>query len=310
MRLNQLLQPKQHENTVPEFYPEDAFDHVIVDEQYQAGLDTIHEICKKLDTLLSSITNLSITTADERSQVNELIYSIYDAQAALDQFYGSDQFKVADTLPEQKLIAAAINKLVSNRLMYGDAAEKALQMWKTQFASNVGNPSFIYFNKIKSFLDTFDSEFMNSLVGNKSLQRFWSTVINNQLKFLADNAKNVQKTNTALDNALADTIYDAEDFIREYNQRFPVDPNVDEILDTNNAQSINMIDDQWRELYSDTTKHFPAFRAKLDPHYFSIALDPNLIYPDASGNLEKQNSYGEIMKYNLSLQILKVSLYL
>lgn len=283
MRLNQLLQPKQHENTVPEFYPEDAFDHVIVDEQYQAGLDTIHEICKKLDTLLSSITNLSITTADERAQVNELIYSIYDAQAALDQFYGRDQFEVADTLPEQKLIAAAINKLVSNRLMYGDAAEKALQMWKTQFASNVGNPSFVYFNKIKSFLSTFDGEFMNSLVGNKSLQRFWSTIINRQLKFLADNAKSVQKTNTALDTALVDTIYDAEDFIREYNQRFPVDPNVDETLDINNAQSINMIDDQWRELYSDTTKHFPAFRAKLDPHYFSIALDPNLIYPDASG---------------------------
>lgn len=283
MRLNQLLQPKQHENTVPEFYPEDAFDHVIVDEQYQAGLDTIHEICKKLDTILSSITNLSITTADERAQVNELIYSIYDAQAALDQFYGSDQFEVTDTLPEQKLIAAAINKLVNNRLMYGDAAEKALQMWKTQFASNVGIPSFVYFNKIKSFLDTFDGEFMNSLAGNKSLQRFWSTVINRQLKFLADNAKSVQKTNTALDTALSDTIYDAEDFIREYNQRFPVDPNVDEILDINNAQSINMIDDQWRELYSDTTKHFPAFRAKLDPHYFSIALDPNLIYPNASG---------------------------
>lgn len=283
MRLNQLLQPKQHENTVPEFYPEDAFDHVIVDEQYQAGLDTVHEICKKLDTLLSSITNLNITTTDERDQVNELIYSIYDAQTALDQFYGSDQFKVGDTLPEQKLITAAINKLVSNRMMYGDAANKALQMWQTQFASNIGNPSFTYFNKIKSFLATFDGEFMNSLVGNKSLQRFWSTVINNQLKFLADNAKNVQKTNTALDNALTDTIYDAEDFIREYNQRFPVDPNVDDILDTNSAQSINMIDDKWRELYSDTTKHFPAFRAKLDPHYFSIALDPHLIYPDASG---------------------------
>lgn len=283
MRLNQLLQPKQHENTVPEFYQEDAFDHVIVDEQYQAGLDTVHEICKKLDTLLSSITNLNITTADERAQVNELIYSIYDAQTALDQFYGSDQFKVGDTLPEQKLITAAINKLVSNKMMYGDAANKALQMWQTQFASNIGNPSFTYFNKIKSFLATFDGEFMNSLVGNKSLQRFWSTVINNQLKFLADNAKNVQKTNTALDNALTDTIYDAEDFIREYNQRFPVDPNVDDILDTNSAQSINMIDDQWRELYSDTTKHFPAFRAKLDPHYFSIALDPHLIYPDASG---------------------------
>ena len=283
MRLNQLLQPKQHENTVPEFYPEDAFDHVIVDEQYQAGLDTVHEICKKLDTLLSSITNLNITTADERAQVNELIYSIYDAQTALDQFYGSDQFKVGDTLPEQKLITAAINKLVSNKMMYGDAANKALQMWQTQFASNIGNPSFTYFNKIKSFLATFDGEFMNSLVGNKSLQRFWSTVINNQLKFLADNAKNVQKTNTALDNALTDTIYDAEDFIREYNQRFPVDPNIDDILDTNSAQSINMIDDQWRELYSDTTKHFPAFRAKLDPHYFSIALDPHLIYPDASG---------------------------
>lgn len=283
MRLNQLLQPKQHENTVPEFYPEDAFDHVIVDEQYQAGLDTVHEICKKLDTLLSSITNLNITTADERAQVNEFIYSIYDAQTALDQFYGRDQFETNDTLPEQKLIAAAVNKLVNNRMMYGDAAEKALQMWQTQFASNVGNPSFIYFNKIKSFLATFDGEFMNSLVGNKSLQRFWSTVINNQLKFLVDNAKTVQKSNTALDTALTNTIYNAEDFIIEYNQRFPVDPNVDDILDTNSAQSINMIDDQWRELYSDTTKHFPAFRAKLDPHYFSIALDPHLIYPDASG---------------------------
>lgn len=164
MRLNQLLQPKQHKDTVPEFYPEDAFDHVIVDEQYQAGLDTVHEICKKLDTLLSSITNLNITTADERAQVNELIYSIYDAQTALDQFYGSDQFKVDDILPEQKLIAAAINKLVSNRMMYGDAANKALQMWQTQFSSNIGNPSFTYFNKIKSFLATFDGEFMNSLL--------------------------------------------------------------------------------------------------------------------------------------------------
>jgi hypothetical protein len=64
-------------------------------------------------------------------------------------------------------------------MVYGDAANKALQMWQTQFASNIGNPSFTYFNKIKSFLATFDGEFMNSLVGNKSLQRFWSTVINN-----------------------------------------------------------------------------------------------------------------------------------
>lgn len=305
MRLNQLLQPKQHENTVPEFYPEDAFDHVIVDEQYQAGLDTVHEICKKLDTLLSSITNLNITTADERAQVNELIYSIYDAQTALDQFYGRGQFEVGDTLPEQKLITAAINKLVNNRMMYGGAANKALQMWQTQFASNIGDPSFTYFNKIKSFLATFDGEFMNSLVGNKSLQRFWSTVINNQLKFLADNAKNVQKTNTALDNALTDTIYDAEDFIREYNQRFPVDPNVDDILDTNSAQSINMIDDQWRELYSDTTKHFPAFRAKLDPHYFSIALDPHLIYPDASGKSGNAELVWRNNEVQLKLQILK-----
>nr|DAT77514.1 MAG TPA: hypothetical protein [Caudoviricetes sp.] len=52
---------------------------------------------------------------------------------------------------------------------------------------------------------------------------------------MADNAKSVQKTNTALDVALTDTIYDAEDLIREYNQRFPVDPNIDDILDTNNA---------------------------------------------------------------------------
>nr|DAO24220.1 MAG TPA: hypothetical protein [Caudoviricetes sp.] len=39
----------------------------------------MYDICKKLDTLLSSITDLNITTAGERAQVNELIYSIYDA---------------------------------------------------------------------------------------------------------------------------------------------------------------------------------------------------------------------------------------
>ena len=50
----------------------------------------------------------------------------------------------------------------------------------------------IYFNKIRSYLDTFDDDFMNSLVGDRNLQRFWSGIFNNQFKFIVDNAQEVK----------------------------------------------------------------------------------------------------------------------
>lgn len=104
------------------------------------------------------MTDLRVTTAEERAKINELIYAIYDAQTAIDQIYGTKQFEPGVLLSEQKLIALAINKLVSNSLIYGEAANKATQWWSTQFASNLGNVSSTYFNKIRSYLDTFDDD--------------------------------------------------------------------------------------------------------------------------------------------------------
>jgi hypothetical protein len=126
---------------------------------------------------------------------------------------------------------------------------------------------------------TFDDEFMNSLVGNRDLQRFWSSVFNNQYKFIVDQAINTKSGNPTMDAALQEVAYDAADFIAGFNVRFPVDPSETEMFDPNSAKSINNLDVQWRELYSDTTKHFPAFRAMRDSKYFSISLDPALIYP-------------------------------
>ena len=284
-RLEQLKSRKAYTDTSKEEYPEDYFNYDIMDQNYEAGLAQVYETCKKLDTLLSQMTDLRVTTADERARINELIYAIYDVQTAIDQFYGNEQFDTNKVIYEQKLIAAAINKLISNSLIYGDAAAKATQWWSTQFASNLGNATYTYFNKIKSYLNTFDNEFMNSLVGNRDLQRFWSGIFNNQFAFITNAAENVKSGNPTMDAALQDTVYDAQNFIQQFNQRFPVDPNETEIFDPNSAESINNIDDQWRELYSDTTKHFPAFRSMLDPHYFSIALDPNLIYPGEGGKV-------------------------
>ena len=88
-----------------------------------------------------------------------------------------------------------------------------------------------------------------------------------------------------MDAALQEVAYDAADFIAGFNIRFPVDPSETEVFDSNSAESINNIDVQWRELYSDTTKHFPAFKAMLNPNYFSIALDPALIYPGQDGKV-------------------------
>ena len=282
-RLEQLKSKKKYTDTSIDQYPEDYFNHDVMDDDYDAGLGQIYESCKKLDTLLSQITDLKVTTPEERAKINELIYAVYEVQGALDQFYGSEQFNSDLVSSEQKLIAAAINKLVSNNLIYGDAATKATQWWSTQFASNVGNATYTYFNKIKSYLNTFDDDFMNSLVGNRDLQRFWSGIFNNQFQFIVNGAENAKSGNPTLDSALQDTVYDAQIFIQQFNQRFPVDPNETENFDPNSVESINNIDDQWRELYSDTTKHFPAFRAMLDPHYFSIALDINLIYPGENG---------------------------
>lgn len=284
-RLEQLKTKKKYTDTSIQEYPEDYFQHEVIDQDYEAGLNQVYDTCKKLDTLLSQMTDLRVTTAEERAKINELIYAIYDAQTAIDQIYGTKQFKPGVLLSEQKLIALAINKLVSNSLIYGEAANKATQWWSTQFASNLGNVSSTYFNKIRSYLDTFDDDFMNSLVGDRDLQRFWSGIFNNQFKFIVDNAQDVKSQNPTLDQVLKGVIDEAQLFIEQFNNRFPVDPNENEIFDPNSAQSINNLDDQWRELYSDTTKHFPAFLSMLDPHYYSIALDANLIYPNKDGKV-------------------------
>ncbi len=288
-RLEQLKTKKKYTDTSIQEYPEDYFQHEVIDQEYEDGLSQVYYACKKLDTLLSQMTDLRVTTAEERAKINEFIYAIYDAQAAIDWVYGTKQFEPGILMPEQKLIALAINKLVSNSLIYGDAASKATQWWSTQFASNIGqntdNVGMIYFNKIKSYLDTFDEDFMNSLVGDRNLQRFWSGVFNNQFKFIVDNAQGVKLQNSILNQSLQETIVDAYTFIQSFNNRFPVDPNENETFDPNSAQSINNLDDQWRELYSDTTKHFPAFLSMTDPHYYSIALDTNLIYPNKDGKV-------------------------
>lgn len=284
-RLEQLKTKKKYTDTSVQEYPEDYFQHEVIDQDYEAGLNQVYDTCKKLDTLLSQMTDLRVTTAEERAKINELIYAIYDAQTAIDQIYGTKQFEPGVLLSEQKLIALAINKLVSNSLIYGEAANKATQWWSTQFASNLGNVSSTYFNKIRSYLDTFDDDFMNSLVGDRDLQRFWSGIFNNQFKFIVDNAQDVKSQNPTLDQVLKGVVDEAQLFIEQFNNRFPVDPNENETFDPNSAQSINNLDDQWRELYSDTTKHFPAFLSMLDPHYFSIALDTNLIYPSKDGKV-------------------------
>lgn len=284
-RLEQLKTKKKYTDTSVQEYPEDYFQHEVIDQDYEAGLNQVYDTCKKLDTLLSQMTDLRVTTVEERAKINELIYAIYDAQTAIDQIYGTKQFEPVVLLSEQKLIALAINKLVSNSLIYGEAANKATQWWSTQFASNLGNVSSTYFNKIRSYLDTFDDDFMNSLVGDRDLQRFWSGIFNNQFKFIVDNAQDVKSQNPTLDQVLKGVVDEAQLFIEQFNNRFPVDPNENEIFDPNSAQSINKLDDQWRELYSDTTKHFPAFLSMLDPHYFSIALDTNLIYPSKDGKV-------------------------
>lgn len=284
-RLEQLKTKKKYTDTSAQEYPEDYFQHEVIDQDYEAGLNQVYDTCKKLDTLLSQMTDLRVTTAEERAKINEIIYAIYDAQTAIDQIYGTKQFDPGVLLSEQKLIALAINKLVSNSLIYGEAANKATQWWSTQFASNLGNVSNTYFNKIRSYLDTFDDDFMNSLVGDRDLQRFWSGIFNNQFKFIVDKAQDVKSQNPTLDQVLKGVVDEAQLFIEQFNNRFPVDPNENEIFDPNSAQSINNLDDQWRELYSDTTKHFPAFLSMLDPHYFSIALDTNLIYPNKDGKV-------------------------
>lgn len=284
-RLEQLKTKKKYTDTSVQEYPEDYFQHEVIDQDYEAGLNQVYDTCKKLDTLLSQMADLRVTTAEERAKINELIYAIYDAQTAIDQIYGTKQFEPGVLLSEQKLIALAINKLVSNSLIYGEAANKATQWWSTQFASNLGNVSNTYFNKIRSYLDTFDDDFMNSLVGDRDLQRFWSGIFNNQFKFIIDKAQDVKSQNPTLDQVLKGVVDEAQLFIEQFNNRFPVDPNENEIFDPNSAQSINNLDDQWRELYSDTTKHFPAFLSMLDPHYFSIALDTNLIYPNKDGKV-------------------------
>lgn len=284
-RLQDILNQKAKQPAEPTVYPEDVYLHEDLPEDYKIGLYELEDASHKLDDLLSSTTDLHVTTADERQKINDIISAIYDVQNAIDNVYKSEQFNRTELLEEQKLIVAAINKLASNIDNYSDKVISTLQWWQTQFASSLYNENTALFYKLKTYVDTFNEDFLNSLVGNKPLQRFWHGIFNTHLPKIIDAVRNLPQSNPTLASAMEQNAQEAESLIQKFNYRFPVDPNEDDVLNLDSAQSINDIDVQWRESHSDTTKHFPSFLSMQNPAYFSIALDPFLIQKNADGKV-------------------------
>lgn len=303
-RRDQLIQQLEEKNKKSQSTKEerdwqafqDYTDLSTIDTDVADCLNIIEDACHNLDALLSSTTNLTVTTNDERQKISAIINAIYDARIAIDRLYSTKDGQTIDMSKEESLIAAAINKLVSNRDMYGPIADSVKNLWNTEFSTFLGNPYMILFNKVNAFLTTFNDDFMNSIVGNRPLQRFWSGVFNSQITQYANQLQNLPASNNqAIDKAIQELIYNAQNFVQIYNTRFNVNPNEDDVINTSTPEGINSIDTTWRELYSDTTKHFPAFSSmNQSSAYFSVALDLNLIYPDQNGKVGK----AELIEHN------------
>lgn len=77
-KLEDLISRKKGKTQEPEFYPEDAYLHEEIPEDYIVAVAQIDEAAGRLDALLSITTDLEATTADERQKINDIVYTIYD----------------------------------------------------------------------------------------------------------------------------------------------------------------------------------------------------------------------------------------
>lgn len=311
IKLNEYYDAQRQEDSYKE--QQNLFDiqnlvESVPDQEIQDLHNVLTDTCERLDNILDTVTNLTASTPQERQKITSLMSAVYSAQNAIDALYTANQgMDGINVTQEQDLINNAINKLIENGDLYGINKEQIKQWFEAQFSSMYGNPFAIYVNKLGTFMSTFRSQFLDNLVGKPTLIAFWGGIFKNIVPYHIRNAEallaqypNYDQTTRQI---LTDVVSRAKAFLTYFNSRFTIDETATDTIDPNDADSINGINIDWHNFYTDNDMHYPALDAPARANfgfYTKVMNDPNLItnghvelLKDGSGiSLKVTNSKG------------------
>lgn len=292
---DRLQQSKQEQKRAikVEDIPEESYDHTVPDDILQIKMD-LDSACKDLDSQLSQLHDLMITTPEEVTKLDKIISSIYTAQAILNDALRNENSSKVDLVKYEQLIASAIEKLANNADIYQSYphAFAVKRWWATELANGFESNSIgdihnypggldnAYYQKIDTWLNAMSDHLLNDLYDDENLQRWYKTIINNYFSKLVDNATNrrLDSGDYMFQQQYYALMQKARDFIQSFNQKFTIDedPNFDGTQ--SDIDRINRIPVKWADLYNASTKHYPAFsQIQSDRKYFKMSTSPDFI---------------------------------
>lgn len=252
------------------------------------ALENLKECAKELDAVYQQVKDSGLllivpSTYDEHSLVDRFISAIIDTQTALDIALSCEESAGYDFTSECTLIAAAMQDIQKRKDIFGKAGIQVKNWWINNFAygvknnttgniTSIGEQQFAFLNQLNAWIDTFmyeDDEkwkFKPELVAllddprNTDLRRLYSSVMHNGFGKLIDNFKAAIKIDQQYDGAYDSKIAFAEYMINQFDLLWGTETDQDI---TNNpedfVQRLNNLSIKWRDLYSDSEQHSPAY---------------------------------------------------
>lgn len=315
-RINDLRQAIQNSIDAENTVWNENVESIIQDEpsfNTVAYAQRLAEVCNELDIVLQYVPNLKATTKAEKENVNKLYQVIFDAQKALDDLLQDPNASNFDVRAEEELIATAMEVLTENKENFGAMSMFMRRWWANNFVIgqggntqqevlSVAQQTAGFINTINSWVDTLTNHVLQDLDNHEALQEWYSSILNRYFSKLLENAQDfADKQDPILKASIESVIKRGKAFIDQFNDQQGVFPDEDfPGPPANEVEEINRMPVKWKDLYTKSTSHSPAFDAMANSTiYYIMSTSPTFVNGAKSQVPVTENPEDKSTRFNL-----------
>lgn len=243
----------------------------------QDKIAILADCCRELDAKMDEVANLTPDNQTSKAVYDQFLVCVQEAQYALNDVLMDPEADKASVRQEQELIAAALEKLATNKEYFGASAVNIIRWWlhkfdpvtqsNTVYKSNAVAAGIIvqqYIDVIRSWLETLRTHIRQDLDGDTKLQQWYSTLLNNHFAALVQNAEELLNTADTIDAnlrvELQDLISRSNSAIAYFNDRYQVQQDESVLGEPQTEdEAINRMAIQWISKYGKSVAYSPAF---------------------------------------------------
>lgn len=249
------------------------------------------EACNELDIVLQYIPELKATTQVEKENIKKLYQVIFDAQKALDDLLQDPDASMFDVRAEEELIATAMELLTENKDNFGAISMFMRRWWADNFVVGKGDNTQQgvlsvaqqvagFVNTINSWTDTLMNHVVQDLDNHEALQEWYSSILNRYFSKLLDNAQAfADQQDPVVKAGIMTVVARGRQLVEAFNEAWGTLPDEDfPGPPANEAERINRMPVRWKDLYTKSTAHSPAFDAMANSMiYYIMSTSPTFV---------------------------------